>query len=65
MLTDAAEYKAGLATESIEVKYQEAEKSLCRWIDENMQLGLTIPQLTFILQFRIWDINRLASEPMK
>lgn len=40
--------------------YQVAEKSLIDWVELCIANKLSMPDIVFILQFRIYDINRMA-----
>jgi len=37
-----------------------AEKALIEWVDICQEHKLSIPDIVFLLQFRIYDLNRMA-----
>jgi hypothetical protein len=48
-----------------EETYKAAEDSLLEWIDTCIQNKLTLTDVVFILQFRIWEINHGARAAYK
>lgn len=45
-----------------EETYRAAEKSLIDWVDLCLSHKLSIPDIVFMMQFRIFDINTNARE---
>lgn len=44
--------------------YMAAEKALIEWVDMCIKNGFDVPQIVFMLQFRIFDINMASREPL-
>ena len=40
--------------------YEAAENSLIDWLDLCVRNGLSIPEIVFLLQFRVFDLNTNA-----
>lgn len=49
--------KEGDALMTTEQTYSAAEKALIDWVDVCISHKLSIPDIVFLLQFRIFDIN--------
>jgi len=43
-----------------EQEYEIAERALLSWVDRCQDEKFSIPEIVFMLQFRIYDINRMA-----